>query len=94
LIVFPSACRSKPHNVDLNWKAPGSSPLPVIGYNIYRSSDGGLSYDRLNASPIPETKYRDSAIENGLTYRYVIRSVSAGGVESTYSDTVDVTIPK
>jgi hypothetical protein len=94
LIAFPSACRSKLHYVDLNWNAPSNSPLPIIGYNIYRSADGGLSYARLNASPIKETKYRDSLIENGRTYRYLVRSISANGVESSYSNTFDATFPE
>ena len=94
LIAFPSACKAKSHYVDLNWKAPSSSPIPIIGYNIYRSADGGSTYTRLNASPIKETKYRDGLIEKGRNYRYLIRSVSADGVESSYSNTVDATFPE
>jgi len=94
LISFPSACKAKPHHVDLTWDAPKSSPVPVVGYNIYRSPDGGSSYHRLNRSPIKETKYEDSVIQNGRTYRYLVRSVSVGGVESPASNTVDVTVPR
>jgi fibronectin type 3 domain-containing protein len=94
LIVFPSACRAKSHYVDLSWKAPSSSPIPIVGYNIYRSADGGLSYVRLNASPITETKYRDGLIDPSRNYRYVVRSVSAKGVESTSSNTFEANFPE
>jgi fibronectin type 3 domain-containing protein len=94
LIAFPSACRAKSHYVDLSWKAPSSSPIPIVGYNIYRSADGGLSYVQLNASPIKETKYRDGLIENGRNYRYVVKSVSAKGVESTPSNTFEANFPE
>ena len=96
LIAFPSACRSKPHYVDLNWSAPSKSPLPIIGYNIYRSADGGVSFTTLNSTPIQETKYQDWAIQNGRAYRYQVKSVGPMPQrnESVPSNTVDVTVPK
>jgi len=94
LIVFPSACKAKSHYVDLNWKAPSSSPIPIVGYNIYRSADGGMSYVQLNASPIKETKYRDGLVETGRNYRYIVKSVSAKGIESTASNTFEADLPE
>ena len=94
LVAFPSACKAKSHYVDLNWKAPSSSPIPIVGYNIYRSADGGMSYVQLNAYPIKETKYRDGLVETGRNYRYIVKSVSAKGIESTASNTFEADFPE
>jgi fibronectin type 3 domain-containing protein len=94
LFFLPSACRSKPHHVDLSWKAPAGSPVPIVGYNIYRSPDGGSSYHRLNPIPVQGTTYKDYMLQQGRTYRYIIRSVDNHGVESSPSNLIDVTIPE
>ena len=87
-------CQSKPHYVDLNWTPPVSSPVPIVGYNIYRSADGDSSYHRLNSSPLKEPSYTDHLVQSGRTYRYVVRSVDNQGIESSPSVTVNVTIPE
>ena len=94
LIPFISACNDKPHHVDLSWDPPKTSPVPVVGYNIYRSADEGTTYHKLNPRPIKETTYMDDVIQNGRRYRYMIKSVDAQGIESTSSNTVNVTIPE
>jgi len=94
LLSLPAACKRKHHHVNLTWKAPTSSPVPVVGYRIYRSADGGATYAPLNSTPIKETTYPDWVIQNGRTYRYQVRSVDAHGNESVPSNMVDVTVPK
>jgi hypothetical protein len=81
------------HAIDLTWNAPSSSADPVAGYNVYRSTDGGGSFTKLNSSPDSQAAYTDSAIQSGTTYTYEIKSVDANGVESTPSNKITLTVP-
>ena len=81
------------HSVTLTWDAPVSSPDPVAGYNVYRTASGGTSYQLLNTGIETLTTYVDYAVQSGLTYTYIVRSVDAQGVESAPSNTTTATIP-
>jgi hypothetical protein len=83
----------EPHEVDLSWNAPSSSADPVAGYNIYRSSDGGVTYPLLNSQVDTTTTYADTTVTAGLSYDYYVTSVDASGFESTPSNTISVTVP-
>jgi hypothetical protein len=80
------------HQVDLSWNAPSNSPVPIVGYNIYRST-GGSAYQLLNSSVDTQTTYVDSAVQSGSTYDYIVESVDSSGVESVPSNEVTATIP-
>jgi hypothetical protein len=81
------------HQIDLSWDAPSSSADPVAGYNVYRSTDGGGSFTKLNSSPESQVDYTDSAVQSGTTYEYEIKSVDASGVESGPSNQINLTVP-
>ncbi len=92
--VFAAAgCKEKPHAVDLKWSAPVNSSEPIAGYNIYRSADEGLSYQKLNSAPVQGTAYTDGQLQSGHPYIYMIKSVDARGIESRSSNSMYVTIP-
>jgi fibronectin type 3 domain-containing protein len=80
------------HEVDLSWTAPGSSPDPVAGYHIYRSTGSG-SFALLNSSIDTQTAYVDSTVVSGATYNYIVKSTDSNGVESIASNQTTVTIP-
>jgi hypothetical protein len=80
------------HQVNLTWNAPGSSPDPVAGYNIYRSTGSG-SNQLMNSSPDVQTAYVDSTAVSGATYNYTVKSVDSSGIESAPSNQTTVTIP-
>ena len=80
------------HNVALSWNAPASSPDPVAGYNIYRTSSSG-SFVLVNPSPVSVLSYTDSGVVSGSTYSYEVMSVDSSGVQSDPSNQVTVTIP-
>jgi hypothetical protein len=82
-----------PHEIDLNWDAPSSSADPVAGYNVYRSTNGGTSFTKVNASPDSQVSYIDSAVQSGSTYVYEVKSVDANGVESSASNQISLTVP-
>ena len=79
--------------VSLNWDAPTSSADPVAGYNVYRSSDGGASYQLLNSPIVTQTSYIDAAVSAGQTYDYVVASVDASGNQSAPSNMASVVVP-
>jgi hypothetical protein len=65
--------------VDLTWQAPAAPApagvLPPQGYHVYRAvRPGDYPAQPVNAVPIVETRFRDSGVENGTTYYYVVRS--------------------
>ena len=79
--------------VNLSWTAPSSSPVPIVGYNIYRAPGGSTTYQLLNSSVDAQTTYVDSTVQSGLAYDYMVESVDSSGVESSPSNEVTVTIP-
>ncbi|MFZ0745071.1 MAG: choice-of-anchor D domain-containing protein [Terracidiphilus sp.] len=82
-----------PHEVDLNWDAPDSTSDPVAGYNVYRSPDGGTTYQELSSIEASQTTYVDSSAASGQAYDYVVKSFDAYGTESAPSNMTSVTIP-
>jgi fibronectin type 3 domain-containing protein len=84
---------SVPHQVDLSWNAPSSSPVPIVGYNIYRSTGSSSAYQLLNSSVDTQTTYVDSTVQSGSTYDYIVESVNSSGIESVPSNEVAATIP-
>jgi Abnormal spindle-like microcephaly-assoc'd, ASPM-SPD-2-Hydin len=78
------------HRVTLEWNA--SAPR-VTGYYIYRSEVPGRKYFRLNSLLNPDTAFTDWFVQSGKTYYYVTTAVSEDGIESAYSNRVEVAIP-
>lgn len=86
--------------VDISWRAPiqnvdGSTPPNILGYNIYRISDGNEQSPKLlNSSPVTNSFFADSFFDFGKTYRYFVRTVSIGSggqpIESLESETITV----
>ena len=62
-----------------------SSTSAVAGYNVYRSEVSGGPYSRLDSSPVAADSYTDSSVEAGLTYYYVVTSITSSGSESADS---------
>ncbi len=78
------------HTVTLMWKASTSR---VAGYDVYRSVTHGGNYERINNSPVRELTFTDSAVEGGVTYYYVVRSVDDQGRRGASSNETSATIP-
>jgi|SRR5437870_567894 len=51
-----------------------------VEYNVYRGTQSGGPYQRLNLSPQPDNSYTDATVQSGLTYFYV-----ATAVDTTWS---------
>ena len=85
----------------ISWDAPatnidGSTPVNLLGYNVYRLNTGKPEAEPkpLNKEPITATHFEDKTFKFGDKYRYVVRSVSLGTearpVESFDSDALSV----
>ena len=69
----------------ITWEPPktnidGSTPVNLLGYNIYRTigSQREEGQKPLNQGPITATQYKDKTFKFGEKYNYVVRSVSLG----------------
>jgi fibronectin type 3 domain-containing protein len=82
--------QSSAHSVMLSWIP---STVAVRGYNVYRSSDSGVQFTKLNSAPIATTQYDDSTVQSGQTYLYAATSLDSRNVESGFSNEATVTIP-
>ncbi|MGH9511234.1 MAG: choice-of-anchor D domain-containing protein [Terriglobales bacterium] len=78
------------HSVALSWSADSSA---VAGYNVYRGTQTGGPYGKLNSAPSATTTYGDTAVSSGQTYFYVTTAVDSSGAESTHSNEVQAVIP-
>ena len=81
------------HSVKLQWDPSSPSPVPVVGYFVYRGTVSGGPYSRLNAAVDPVTNYTDATVSSGQTYYYVVTSIDSTNVQSGFSTQVSVAIP-
>ena len=78
------------HSVGLSWTDGDSG---IAGYNLYRASQSGGPYTKINSSLISPTTWNDTSVKPGQTYYYVITAVNASGLESPYSSEASAVIP-
>ncbi|HTK38122.1 MAG TPA: hypothetical protein VL325_06490 [Pyrinomonadaceae bacterium] len=85
--------------ITLQWTAPaqninGTSPVNLLGYDIYRSESDKQAGKLLNKTPVTDTKFADGFFEFGKNYYYFVRAVSVGSggipVESQESNIVNI----
>jgi hypothetical protein len=86
--------------ISLSWNEPsanvdGTTPVNLIGYNVYRSTKKDQPAKLLNKTPIADTNYKDRFFDFDTTYFYFVRSVSIGTnadpVESGETNIVEIT---
>jgi Abnormal spindle-like microcephaly-assoc'd, ASPM-SPD-2-Hydin len=85
-----SGSEAAQHSVSLSWEASSSQ---VAGYNIYRSTQAGGPYLRMNTSLISGLSFSDDTVQSGATYYYAATSVDSDNVESGYSNIATTVIP-
>lgn len=87
-------------SISLEWSKPqtnvdGSTPVNVLGYNIYRKDGNADELKKLNSSPTTDASYSDNFFDFEKKYLYSVRSVSIGSngepVESVPSQELEVT---
>jgi len=76
--------------VALSWNPSTST---VVGYNLYRGTQSGGPYSRLNSALLSGTTYSDTTVQSGATYYYVSTAVNSSNVESAYSNQATAAVP-
>lgn len=56
----------------------GSTPVSILGYNVYRSTSEKESGKLLNKTPVTTPNFDDEFFEFGKDYYYFVRAVSIG----------------
>ena len=93
------AAAVKQDAVDLKWTPPdknadGTTPVNLVGYNVYRSEARDKAAKLINQRPLSTSGYADTTFEFEKEYFYFVRAVSAGTgdqpTESTESNIVEV----
>ena len=79
------------NTVTLSWE--DSVSTDVVSYNVYRTTQCGAAYQRVNAAPVLKPTdgsmptYQDTTPQN-IQYCYVVRAVNEAGLESVNSNEV------
>ena len=82
--------QAPPHTIILTWDASSS---PVSGYVVYRATDIGETYVRVQTTLAATTQYTDTAVAAGHTYFYVVTSYDSANAESIPSNVASATVP-
>jgi len=77
------------HSVDLSWTGTSTD----VGYNVYRGSQSGGPYAKINSALDASTTYIDSSVQAGQIYYYVTTAVDSSGAESSYSNQFQASVP-
>jgi fibronectin type 3 domain-containing protein len=77
------------HSVDLSWTGTST----VVGYNVYRGSQSGGPYTKINSALDASTTYTDGSVQAGQIYYYVTSAVDSSGTESSYSNQIQASVP-
>ena len=64
-----------------------------MGYNVYRGSQSGGPYSKLNAQVQVSLQFTDTTVKSGDTYYYVVTAVDANTTESNYSNEASAAVP-
>jgi fibronectin type 3 domain-containing protein len=77
------------HSVGLSWD-PATA---VVGYYVYRGSQSGGPYSKIDPVLDASTNFLDSSVQGGQNYYYVTTSVDSTGAQSSYSNEIQAVIP-
>jgi fibronectin type 3 domain-containing protein len=76
------------HSVQLTWAR--SSATDVLGYNVYRGTQSGGPYVKLNPGLLANPDYLDTAVLSGQTYYYTVTAVNAMAESNPSAEAVAV----
>jgi hypothetical protein len=79
------------HSVNLTWNASTSS---ITGYRTYRATTAGGPYALQSSLSGSQLQWKDSSVQPGTTYYYVVTALAANSAESTYSNQASAAVPK
>jgi hypothetical protein len=77
--------------VHISWSTPDDHGSPILGYNIYKSTDGGATFTIIASPPVGTNEYNDM-ISSGQSVQYKVTAVNAVG-EGSACSAVTPTLP-
>jgi hypothetical protein len=80
--------KEKQASVDLRWRDDAGD---AAGFRVYRTDDGGTTWNPIFELGPTKTTYRDGNVAPGATYAYVVAAFNDAG-ESTWPDAVRITL--
>jgi hypothetical protein len=85
-------------SMQLSWVAPaaredGSELTGLAGYEVFRSTISGQSYQKMHGGFVTDITYLDSTVERGTTYYYLVRAVDSEDRVSANSTEASGIIP-
>lgn len=78
------------HSVALSWT---DSDTSITGYNVYRGTQSGGPYSKVNTTAIAAKAWTDTSVQAGTTYYYTVTSINSSGQESAKSGEVQAVVP-
>jgi hypothetical protein len=69
------------HEIDLAWTLSGQ--VNYSGVNVYRSSDGGTTYQLIDSLDPTATSYQDFSVQSGSSYKYFVGTLNSAGESDT-----------
>jgi fibronectin type 3 domain-containing protein len=76
-------------SANITWTA--NTETDLAGYNVYKSSDGGLTFTKVNTTLILGTNYVIQGLLNDSTYQFYVKAQDFSGNESLASTSVSAT---
>ncbi len=76
----------------LIWEAPPLYHTPTAGYNIYRSTNAGGLFIKINTAAIAGLTYDDWDVDSGQAYYYYVKAVDSDGFETRAGNTASAVI--
>jgi len=78
--------------IELSWKGPTTGTFTVTGYNIFRATESEpFTAQPLNPAPEKSTRYTDTGLTNGTTYRYTVKALLDSQVQPVTDATNEIT---
>jgi hypothetical protein len=78
------------HSVALSW---ADSDTTITGYNVYRGTQSGGPYTKMNSTLDTSKAWTDATVQAGATYYYSVTAVNGSGQESAKSTPVKAVVP-
>jgi uncharacterized protein (DUF58 family) len=85
-----SGVASSSHSVTLSWTDSASG---ITGYHAYSSTVSGGPFAKMTSTALTTPSFRDTNVQSGQTYYYVVTALNSSNQESAYSSVVTAIVP-
>jgi Abnormal spindle-like microcephaly-assoc'd, ASPM-SPD-2-Hydin/Immunoglobulin domain len=90
ILLSGSGVSTSSHSVTLSWTDADSG---ITGYHAYSSMVSGGPFVRMTSTALTTPSYRDTSVQSGQTYYYVVTALNSSNQESVYSSEVTAIVP-